>query len=357
MAPVPNTPPPPPPVPGTPLVARPVVHRPTLIDVEITAIRPNEVEVKLADGRPGVIEKSDLGDLAGDSSLEDGSMVEVALLTRSDASGRSLLSRRWALQHRAWDLIEEAVTTRESVRGRVTRQVKGGMAVHIDGLRCFLPTSMISERQSPHPEELLGEELDFLVMEADRQADSVVLSRRDLLRRDRRQAEKSTWSALVVGARVEGRVVSLSELGAQVELDGGVRGLIHRSELTWNRFRTPADVVSVSDDVTVEIIEVNRSKHRIGLSLRRLQTDPLEAVVLGLRTEAVVTRVVEYGCFVRLDESELEGLVHLSELTDRPNFRADQLVVPGERLAVKVIQVDTVKRRIGLSVRQALLAE
>jgi small subunit ribosomal protein S1 len=349
--------PPAPPVPGDVKVPRPVVHRPKVVSVEVTGVGTDGVEAKLADGRPGIIEARDLAADPAASSLDVGATVEVAVLSRFDSSGRVLLSRRWALQNRAWDRLEEAVAGHEPVSGRVVRQVKGGLVVEVDGLRTFLPLSMVDEHPHPDPASLVGTEIEVLVTAAERDADRIVVSRRDLLRRQRRQAERSVWASLKVGGTVTGRVVGVGGAGAQVELGPGVRGLVHRSELSWQRVDNPGDVVSVGDDVTVEVLDVNRSKRRVGLSLRRLQADPFAAIIVGQRTEGVVLRVVDYGCFVRLDDSGAEGLVHMSELSDRPNMRPDQLVVPGERLAVKVISADPVKRRLGLSVRQALLAE
>jgi small subunit ribosomal protein S1 len=203
------------------------------------------------------------------------------------------------------------------------------------------------------PAALVGREIEVLVTEADRAKDRLVVSRRDLQRRQRRKEEKERWGALRVGARMRGRVVSVADYGAVVDL-GGIRGLVHRSELSWQRFSDPSEVVSVGDRVSVEVLDVNRSKKRVSLSLRRTMPDPYAGVEVGQIVPATITRVVEYGAFARLD-SGAEGLIHMSELSDVPGYRPDQLVVPGEEVTVKVLNVDTAKHRIGLSVRRVLV--
>ncbi|HPU40160.1 MAG TPA: S1 RNA-binding domain-containing protein, partial [Microthrixaceae bacterium] len=189
--------------------------------------------------------------------------------------------------------------------------------------------------------------------EADRTKDRLVVSRRDLQRKQRRKAEKDRLGSFTAGSRVTGKVVSVADYGAVIDL-GGVRGLVHRSELTWGRLGQPSDVVSVGEQVTVEVLDVNRSKKRVSLSLKRTTPDPYGGIEVGQIVPATITRVVDYGAFARL-ESGAEGLIHMSELSDVPGYRPDQLVIPGEEVMVKVMNVDTSKHRIGLSVRRVLV--
>ena len=146
-------------------------------------------------------------------------------------------------------------------------------------------------------------------------------------------------TSLEAGSSARGTVVSVADYGAVVDL-GGVRGLVHRSELSWHRFDEITDVVNVGQEVEVEVLDVNRSKRRISLSLRRTEPDPLDSVAIGQISSATVIRVVEYGAFARLDDCGAEGLVHMSELSDVPGFRPDQLVTPGEQMMVKVLEID-----------------
>lgn len=207
--------------------------------------------------------------------------------------------------------------------------------------------------QVADPSALVGREIEVLVTEADRTKDRLVVSRRDLQRKQRRKAEKDRLGSFTVGSRVTGKVVSVADYGAVIDL-GGVRGLVHRSELTWGRLGQPSDVVSVGEQVTVEVLDVNRSKKRVSLSLKRTSPDPYGGIEAGQIVPATITRVVDYGAFARL-ESGAEGLIHMSELSDVPGYRPDQLVIPGEEVMVKVMNVDTSKHRIGLSVRRVLV--
>lgn len=324
--------------------------------------------MRLADGRTGVIDRRDFP-----TPPSVGETIAAAVLSRDDdRRGRVALSHRWARTEQGWQRVEKARHDQTPLTGRVTKEVKGGLVVDV-GLRAFLPTSLIGEVDLPagddgderaaaddaptvriaDPSTLVGHDVEVVVTEADRDRDRLVVSRRDLQRRRRRQEEKERLSSLRPGSRVTGRVVSVADYGAVVDL-GGVRGLVHRSELSWQRFDSPADVVSVGDEVEVEVLDVNRSKKRIGLSLRATTPDPYEGIEVDQVVPAVVTRVVDYGAFARLD-SGAEGLIHMSELSEVPGTRPDQLVVPGDELTVKVLDVDRGRHRIGLSVKRVLV--
>jgi ribosomal protein S1 len=319
-----------------------------IVEVTIATVSPDEVEVRLADGRIGVIPR---GDFTGPVTL--GEVIEAALLAREDPKQRAVLSLSWARKQQAWERVEAAKKSSTPVTGKVTKVVKGGVVVDV-GLRGFLPTSLLSDTPGTDPASLVGTEIEALVMEADRAADRIVLSIRDLQRRQRRAKERESLRSLSPGARVSGRVVSVADYGAVVDL-GGVRGLIHRSELTWGRLERVEDIVSVGDAVDVVVLDVNKSKRRIGLSLRQVQPDPLEQVEIGAIESATVVRVVEYGVFVRIDSSGAEGLVHITELSDVPGYRPDELVTPGEQVMVKVLEVNKDRRRMALSVRRVLV--
>jgi len=375
---------------------RPSAHPAHIVDVEITKVDGAEVEVRLADGRTGVVDRRDFAD-----PPTIGSTVPAAVLSREDdRRGRVALSHRWARTELAWQMVEKARVEHTALTGRVVREVKGGLVVDV-GLRAFLPTSLIGDVEIPaepssaehppterppvgpeadavpeidatpeaeaepatatapatvaiaDPSRLVGRDIEVLVTDADRARDRLVVSRRDLQRRRRRTEEKERFGALKPGKRVTGRVVSVADYGAVVDL-GGVRGLVHRSELSWERFGTPSEVVSVGDEVEVEVLDVNKSRKRISLSRRKVMDDPYAGVEPGQIVQAVITRVVDYGAFARL-ESGAEGLIHMSELSEVPGYRPDQIVVPGEEVMVKVMDVDRGRHRVGLSVRRVLV--
>jgi len=320
-----------------------------IVTVTVAAVHPDEVEVRLADGRIGVIPRAEFP--PGAIALNED--IEAALLAREDPKRRAVLSLSWARKQQAWERIESAAADKTPVTGTVTKVVKGGLVVDV-GLRGFLPTSLMSDGPPPDPASLVGQEVTVLVNEADRSSDRIVVSIRDLQRRERRAKEKELLRAVEPGSVVKGTVASIAEYGAVVDL-GGVRGLVHRSELTWGRLESIEAIVSVGDEIEVKVLDVNRSKRRIGLSLRQTTPDPYESTEVGAVDSATVTRVVDYGVFARVDRTGAEGLVHISELSDVPGYRPDQLVTPGEQVMVKVLKVDRSKRRLSLSVRQVLL--
>ncbi len=343
----------PPPATGGPTPASPERRGPgvavgKIVEVTVVAVLDKEVEVRLADGREGVVPRSEF-----DGPVSPGDVVSAAQLAREDPRKRAVLSVAWARKQQAWERVEAALADGTPLTGTVAKQIKGGAVVDL-GLRGFLPTSLVSDTPGADLAALVGTEVEVLVIEVDRAKERIVVSIRDLERRRRRAQEKELLKALAPGSRATGRVVSIADYGAVVDL-GGARGLIHRSELTWGRLESIESIVSVGDQVEVVVLDVNKSKRRIGLSLRATEPDPYEQVEIGAIESATVVRVVEYGVFVRLDSNGAEGLVHISELSDVPGYRPDQLVTPGEQIMVKVLEIDRKRRRLALSVRRVLV--
>ncbi len=343
----------PPPAGGGPTPASPERRGPgvavgKIVEVTVATVEDKEVEVRLADGRTGVVPRNEF-----EGAVAVGDVVEAAQLAREDPRQRAVLSVSWARKQRAWERVEAAHTAGTPLTGTVAKQIKGGAVVDL-GLRGFLPTSLVSDVPGTDVATLVGTEVEVLVVEVDRAKERIVVSIRDLQRRRRRAAEKELLTSLAAGSRATGRVVSIADYGAVVDL-GGARGLIHRSELTWGRLESIESIVTVGDEVEVVVLDVNKSKRRIGLSLRATQPDPYEQVEIGAIESATVVRVVDYGVFVRLDSNGAEGLVHISELSDVPGYRPDQLVTPGEQIMVKVLEIDRKRRRLALSVRRVLV--
>lgn len=338
--------------PSSPGRVGPSVDVGRIVEVTVTGITDREVEVRLADGRSGVVPASELGIV-----VHVGDVVEAAQLAREDPRRRAVLSVLWARKQRAWDRVAEAHSAGTTVKGEVVRLTKGGAVVDL-GVRGFLPASLAGgsngEPSGSDLAALVGSEVEVVVVEFDRDSERVVVSVREHLRRQRRQAERDLLGSLAPGSTVPGTVVSTADYGAVVDL-GGVRGLVHRSELTWGRLESVESVVTVGERVEVLVLDVNRAKRKVGLSLRATRPDPYEAVEEGAIVVATVVRVVDYGAFVRLDDGGAEGLVHVSELSDVPGYRPEHLVAPGEQLTVKVLDVDRKRRRLALSVRRVLV--
>ncbi len=319
-----------------------------VVEVVVDSVGDTEVRVKLADGRVGIIERREFA-----GSVTAGDTVRAALLAREHPKKFVVLSVAWATKLDAWERIEEAVANSTPVKGRVTRSVKGGYVVDL-GVRGFLPASLLSVEPSTQGENLVGTEVEALVSEANREQDRVVLSIRDLERRRRRTRERELLRSLKVGSKVSGKVASVADYGAVIDL-GGVRGLVHRSEVTWGRLTEVADFLAVGDPVDVVVVELNKSKRKVSLSLRQATPDPMDAVSVGEVASSTVVRVVEYGAFVRLDHNGVEGLVHITELADMPVRRPDEFISPGEQLTVKVLKKDMDRRRLALSARRFVI--
>lgn len=315
-----------------------------MVDVTVDGVGDKEVRVRLADGREGVIARSEFVDTPG-----TGQTVRGALLAREDPRGRVWLSNVWARKLDGWERVLSARAERRTLEGTVTKSVKGGYVVDL-GARAFLPDSQVPDDER---EGLVGSTVRVVVIEADQDKDRIIVSIRERQRRDNREREAELFKSLEIGKRIDGVIRSTADYGAVVDL-GGVTGLIPRRELSWGRVISVEEFVRPEDRVRVQVVDFKRQKRRITLSLRQTRPDPLLGLSEGDVIEGVVTTVVDYGAFMRIGDTELEGLVHVSELSEVPSYDARELVVPGERLSARITSIDPNKRRIGLSVRAAI---
>lgn len=335
--------------PETPVPASAKVDVGKVVDVTVSGVHQNqsdgklrEVEVRLIDGRTGVIDGHEFSKVPA-----VGDEISAALLAREDPNGRIWLSYKWAQKQLAWHALEHALESREPVTGPALKEVKGGVVVDV-GVRGFVPASHLSGS----PEAIVGTEVTALVIEVDVSKERAVLSIRDYEKRTRAERQRKLLSELQPGERRVGKVVKIEAFGALIDLEG-VRGLVHKSELSWNPVVDVEAEVKVGDELEVVVLAVHKSKKNVSLSVRQLTPDPIADVTEGETYASTVERVVEYGAFAKLEPSGVVGLVHVSELTDLPGARADQCVVPGEQLNVKVLQIDPKRRRIALSAVQA----
>lgn len=328
------------------------VHVGRIVTATVDELTEREIILKMVDGRPGVVIRRDVVDADGRVPAV-GDTLDVALLAREDPLGRMATSRGWAVKQRAWERIDAARSSGTTLTVAVAKQVKGGLLVDL-GLRAFLPASQAFEDRDGDLAGLVGTEVEVLVTEVDRERDRVVVSRREVLRRQRRADERSAFKQLEVGAKVTGRVVAMTDYGALVDL-AGARGLLHRTEMSWGWVNRMEDHAQPGQDVELVVIEINRSKRRIGLSLRQLVDDPLAGLEEGTVSDATISRLVEYGAFAELP-SGAEGLVHLSEMAEGRGFRPAELVAPGEAVRVMVVGIDRKRRRLDLSMTQAAMA-
>lgn len=343
----------PPPVPPARGAARAPSDAAKIIGGLVTQVSGDEVELTTDDGRPAVISRRNFDDADTDPSsiLSIGDRVEGALLSREDPKGRLVLSRAWALKKRAWEQVVGAAERNELISGTVVSVSKRGVVVDA-GVRGFVPSTHLVLEPPSDLRPFVGQSFDFRVLEVDVAKERLVLSRRSLLLKEQRKQVHDVLSGLDVGSTRSGSVSSLTDFGAFVDLGGGVKGLVHLSELSWHHVRHPSEVVEVGDEVEVKILDVKVKKRRVSLSMRRVAPDPLAGIEVGSILEGPICRLVDFGAFVDIGGSE--GLVHLSELAEHRVSAPEELVAPGEIVRVKVLSVDRKRRRIELSIRQAV---
>lgn len=343
----------PPPVPDPATVAG--LRSGQIVTGTVRAVEGDEVVVELAGGLVGVVHRQNLsadGRTTPGDLVAPGDGIEAAVLLREDPKRRIVLSRAWALRLRAWERIEAALAARTPLEVPVTARTKGGLVVDL-GVRGFLPASQLDLERVDDIESWIGRTVEVVVTEADRNRDRVVVSRRALLRKAERERAAVFATTLEPGQVHRGKVVLLTDFGAFVDI-GGVRGLVHLSELSWRRVARADEVVAVGDEVEVKVLQA-KGDRKIGLSMKALQDDPFRGVEVGAVVPGTVTRLAPFGAFVRIGD-ELEGLVHVSELAEYRITGPEEVVAPGDPVSVKVLKVDRRRRRVELSVIQAVLS-
>src|SRR6187431_2947320 len=337
----------------------------TMVDVEdgqlvngtIVKIDKDEVLLDIGYKSEGVIPARELSirnDVDPHEIVSLGEKVEALVLTKEDKEGRLVLSKKRAQYERAWGTIEAKKENDEVVEGTVIEVVKGGLILDI-GLRGFLPASLVEMRRVRDLQPYVGKTLEAKIIELDKNRNNVVLSRRAWLEQTQSEVRQTFLTQLQKGQIRNGVVSSIVNFGAFVDL-GGVDGLVHVSELSWKHIDHPSEVVEVGDEVTVEVLDVDMDRERVSLSLKATQEDPwrhfARTHAIGQIVPGKVTKLVPFGAFVRVEEG-IEGLVHISELSERHVEVPDQVVQVGDDAMVKVIDIDLERRRISLSLKQA----
>jgi small subunit ribosomal protein S1 len=326
--------------------------------VEGTVVKIDRDEVLLDIGykSEGVIPAKELSirhDIDPNEVVHVGDKIEALVLQKEDKEGRLILSKKRAQYERAWGRIEEVMQSGGTIKGPVIEVVKGGLIVDI-GLRGFLPASLVDLRRVRDLHPYVGQEIEAKIIELDRNRNNVVLSRRAFLEESQSEGRKKFLESLQKGERRKGTVSSIVNFGAFVDL-GGVDGLVHVSELSWKHVDHPSEVVQVGQEVEVEILDVDLERERVSLSLKATQEDPWKEFErkyqAGEIIEGQVTKLVPFGAFVRV-AAGIEGLVHISELSEQHVDSPESVLSVGDQVRVKVIEVDVARRRISLSMRQ-----
>ncbi|HSK92255.1 MAG TPA: 30S ribosomal protein S1 [Euzebyales bacterium] len=331
-----------------------------IVEGVVVKVDPEEVLLDIGYKSEGVIPSRELSikhDVDPFEVVQVGDVIEALVLQKEDKEGRLVLSKKRAQYERAWGKIEEIYQNDSTVTGTVIEVVKGGLIVDI-GLRGFLPASLVEMRRVRDLHPFVGRELEAKVIELDKNRNNVVLSRRKFLEETQSEFRREFLETLQKGEVRKGTVSSIVQFGAFVDL-GGVDGLVHVSELSWKHIDHPSEVVDVGDEVEVEVLDVDLERERVSLSLKATQEDPWRQFArqhyVGEFITGKVTKLVPFGAFVKVAEG-IEGLVHISELAEAHVELPEQVVKVNDSITVRIIDIDDIRRRISLSLKQAVKA-
>jgi small subunit ribosomal protein S1 len=331
----------------------------------IASVSPSQILVSIGAKSEGVISGRELDQLSAEEreALKVGQEVHVFVINPEDANGNVVLSLKRAQEELSWENVERLVTSDEVVDSKIIGFNKGGLIVAVEGLRGFVPSSQISamrrgQSTGDTPEQrwqkMIGQPISVRVIEVDRERRRLILSERAASTESRQSIKERVIEELEEGKVYTGRVTSLANFGAFININGA-DGLVHLSELSWEHIEHPREVLEVGQEVKVKVINVDREKKRIGLSVRALQDDPwksrVEKYSVGQLVEGVITRLTKFGAFARL-EGDIEGLIHISEIAEHRIEHPKEVLKEGEVKSLRVIRIDPDQHRIGLSLRK-----
>ena len=331
----------------------------------IASISASQILVSIGAKSEGVIMGREMDSLSEEdrAALVVGQEIPVYVINAEDDNGNVVLSFKRAQEQMTWENADRMQREEEVIHSKITGFNKGGLIVNVGGLRGFVPSSQISmTRRSlstgDTPEQrwqkMVGEPISVRVVEVDRERRRLILSERAASTETRQSLKERVISELEVGKTYTGRVTSLAEFGAFININGA-DGLVHLSEISWERVQHPNEVLEIGQEVKVKIINVDRDKKRIGLSLRQLQEDPWQSKVdkytVGQLVEGVITRLTKFGAFARI-EGDIEGLLHISEIADHRIEHPKEALHEGDVKTLRIIRIDNDQHRIGLSLRK-----
>ena len=328
-----------------------------LITAEVVRVDFNVVVVNAGLKSESFIPIEEFKNDAGEVEVKPGDFVTVAIESIEDGYGTTRLSRDKAKRLKAWHDLEASMEQGSVVSGLVTNKVKGGLTVMINGIRAFLPGSLVDIRPVKDTSPYENKHLEFKVIKLDRKRNNVVVSRRAVLEESLGEEREKLLSTLSEGAIVKGIVKNITDYGAFVDL-GGIDGLLHITDLAWRRVKHPSEVLNVGDEVTAKVLKFDTEKNRVSLGLKQLGEDPWVGLSrrypTGTRLFGKVTNLTDYGAFVEVEQG-IEGLVHVSEMDwTNKNVHPSKVVALGDEVEVMILEIDEERRRISLGMKQCL---
>lgn len=331
----------------------------------VASITPGQILVSVGTKSEGIITGKEYELIPTDelANLKIGQEIPVYVVNPEDQNGNLILSYMRAREEEGWTLVDSLLTAKQPTHSTIIGYNKGGLIVPLGGLRGFVPASQISLTRragvtGDTPEQrwgkMIGQEIDVCVIEVDRERRRLILSERLASTETRESVKERVLDELKEGETYTGHVTSLADFGVFVNINGA-DGLVHMSEISWDRIQHPSEVLKVGQEVKVKVINIDRDKKRIGLSIRQLQSDPWDEKAAqfheGQLVEGTITRLTKFGAFARLTE-DIEGLIHISEISEKRIEHPREVLKEGETYTLRVIKVDPSVHRIGLSLRR-----
>ena len=326
-----------------------------VITAEVVRVDHNHVVVNAGLKSESFIPVDEFKNERGEIEAKPGDYVSVAIEMLEDGYGETRLSREKAKRIAAWNDLDKAMTEGTLVKGLITGKVKGGLTVMVNGIRAFLPGSLVDIRPVKDTTPFEGKEFEFKVIKLDRKRNNVVMSRRAVMEANLGEERQSLLENLKEGTVVKGIVKNITDYGAFVDL-GGIDGLLHITDLAWRRVRHPSEVLSVGDEVEAKILKFDQEKNRVSLGMKQLGDDPWIGISRrypsGTRLFGKVTNLTDYGAFVEVEQG-IEGLVHVSEMDwTNKNIHPSKVVQLGDEVEVMILEIDEERRRISLGMKQ-----
>ncbi|HEX6734814.1 MAG TPA: 30S ribosomal protein S1 [Azonexus sp.] len=338
-------------------LARQEMRQGEVITAEVVAIDHNFVVVNAGLKSESYVPLEEFLNDQGEVEVKVGDFVQVAIEMLEDGYGATRLSRDRAKRIAAWNFLEQALNDNSLVTGTITGKVKGGLTVMSNGVRAFLPGSLVDMRPVKDTTPYEGKTMEFKVIKLDRKRNNVVMSRRAVLEATADKDREKLLENLKEGTVVKGIVKNITDYGAFVDL-GGIDGLLHITDLAWRRVRHPSEVLAVGDEVTAKILKFDAEKNRVSLGMKQLGDDPWVGIArrypAGTRLFGKVTNLTDYGSFVEIEQG-IEGLVHVSEMDwTNKNVHPSKVVSLGDEVEVMILEIDEERRRISLGMKQCL---
>lgn len=291
----------------------------------------------------------------GDIEIKVGQEIDLILDTVEDGFGETLLSREKAKKHESWLILENTYKKSKTITGIINGKVKGGFTVEINGIKAFLPGSLVDIRPIHETIHLEGKELEFKVIKIDKKRNNVVVSRKAVMASENNNEKENLLKNIKEDIKIKGIVKNLTDYGAFIDL-GGMDGLLHITDMAWKRVKHPSEIVSIGEEIFVKILKFDKEKSRVSLGLKQLTTDPWmsikERYPEGTKVKGKITNLTDYGCFVEIKEG-VEGLVHISEMDwTNKNVNSSKMVNLNEIVEVMILNIDEERRRISLGLKQ-----